>query len=103
MSVAEDLLPDAKRLILSKITIMEELKDITEYIHRDRDIMGGTPVFRGTRVPVQALFDHLNYSSLEQFKKGFPSVTEEQIEAVLYYAEQNLVKNLPLPAHENAA
>lgn len=82
---------------------MEELKDITEYIHRDADIMGGTPVFRGTRVPVQALFDYLKDSTLENFKKGYPHITDTQIKAVLDFAEQFLIKNLPLPAHENAA
>ena len=44
----------------------------------DPDILGGTPVFKGTRVPVKALFDYLedNYT-LEEFLECFPSVTRE--------------------------
>jgi uncharacterized protein (DUF433 family) len=82
---------------------MEERKKITDFVHRDPEIMGGVPVFRGTRVPVQALFDCLKDSSLEEFKIGFPRVTDAQIRAVLDFSEQYLIKSLPLPAHENAA
>jgi uncharacterized protein (DUF433 family) len=47
-------------------------------IVKDPDILGGTPVFRGTRVPVQALFDSLESGeTLEEFLEGFPSVTRE--------------------------
>ncbi|MGH9793821.1 MAG: DUF433 domain-containing protein [Candidatus Acidiferrales bacterium] len=50
-----------------------------QLINRDKDILGGTPVFRGTRVPVQTLFDYLkDGSTLDQFLDGFPSVTREQ-------------------------
>lgn len=82
---------------------MEKIKNITDFVHRDREIMGGVPVFKGTRVPVQALFDHLKYSSLEEFKIGFPRVTDAQIKAVLDFSEQTLLKKLPLPIHENVA
>lgn len=44
----------------------------------DPDVLSGTPVFRGTRVPVAALFDHLAEGDpLEEFLEGFPSVTRE--------------------------
>ena len=82
---------------------MKKSKSITDFVHRDPEIMGGVPVFKGTRVPVQALFDCLRDSTLEEFKIGFPHVTNAQINAVLAFAEKNLIKSLPLPVHENAA
>jgi uncharacterized protein (DUF433 family) len=52
--------------------------------HSDPQILGGTPVFKGTRVPVQSLFDHLKAGdSIEVFLDGFPSVKREQVVAVL--------------------
>jgi len=53
-------------------------------IVRDKDILGGTPVFRGTRVPVQNLFDYLEGGeTLEDFLEGFPTVTREAALAAL--------------------
>jgi uncharacterized protein (DUF433 family) len=55
-----------------------------DVIVRDPDILGGTPVFRGSRVPLQALFDSLETGeTLEQFLEGFPSVNREMALAVL--------------------
>ncbi len=82
---------------------MKKSSKITDFVHRDPEIMGGTPVFKGTRVPVQALFDCLKDSTLAEFKLGFPRVTNAQIKAVLDFSELNLIKNLPLPVHENVA
>ena len=49
-------------------------------VHSDPDILGGVPVFRGTRVPVQSLFDHLQSGdSIDDFLQGFPSVRREQV------------------------
>ena len=49
-----------------------------------RDIMGGTPVFAGTRVPVQTLLDYLEAGdSIDDFLAGFPSVTRVQVIALL--------------------
>jgi uncharacterized protein (DUF433 family) len=46
--------------------------------HRDPNILGGTPVFVGTRVPFQNLFDYLKAgNSIDDFLKSFPSVTRE--------------------------
>jgi uncharacterized protein (DUF433 family) len=57
---------------------------ITKLINRDPEIMGGTPVFRGTRVPVQTLFDWLeDGQSLDFFLENFPSVSRGQAIAVL--------------------
>ena len=53
-------------------------------IHSDPEILGGTVVFVGTRVPVQSLFDHLEAGdSIDDFLEGFPSVRREQVLAVL--------------------
>ena len=57
-----------------------------EVIIIDPEILGGTPVFRGTRVAIQTLFDHLETSSLDDFLEGFPSVSREQAEAVIEWA-----------------
>jgi len=49
-------------------------------ISRHPDVMGGTPVFAGTRVPVQTLLDYLEAGgSIDEFLAGFPSVTREQV------------------------
>jgi len=48
------------------------------------DVMGGTPVFSGTRVPVQTLLDYLEAGdSIDEFLAGFPSVTRQQVIAFL--------------------
>ncbi len=58
----------------------------------DPDIQSGAPVFAGTRVPVQNLFDYLEEGdSLDIFLKQFPSVTREQAIAVLEKARASLV------------
>ncbi len=54
----------------------------------DPQILGGTPVFRGTRVPVKALFDYLRGNdTLAEFLDDFPTVSEQQAQAVLEAAE----------------
>ncbi|HEY0025121.1 MAG TPA: DUF433 domain-containing protein [Longimicrobium sp.] len=53
----------------------------------DPEILSGTPVFTGTRVPVESLIDHLKAGdSLEDFLEGFPGVQREQAEAFLELA-----------------
>jgi uncharacterized protein (DUF433 family) len=60
---------------------LEGLKGI---IHSNPKIMGGTPVFVGTRVPLQNLIDYLEGGeSIEDFLDGFPSVKREQVLAVI--------------------
>lgn len=55
-----------------------------ELINIDSEIMGGTPVFRGTRVPIQSLIDHLQSNiPLEEFLDDFPTVSKEQAIALL--------------------
>lgn len=56
------------------------------------EIMGGTPVFTGTRVPVQTLLDYLKAGeSINDFLDGFPTVTREQVIALLEEAGKQLV------------
>lgn len=58
-------------------------------ITADKETMSGTPVFRGTRVPVVSLFDHLEGgSSLDEFLHSFPSVTKEQAIKVLDFVKE---------------
>jgi len=58
-------------------------------VHRDPEILGGTPVFVGTRVPVKILFDYLEAGdSLEVFLDEFPSVSREQAIAALELARE---------------
>ncbi|HEX8072595.1 MAG TPA: DUF433 domain-containing protein [Pyrinomonadaceae bacterium] len=53
-------------------------------ISRDPEVMSGTPVFAGTRVPVQALFDHLaDEQALTEFAQGFPRVGVQGARALL--------------------
>lgn len=57
--------------------------------HSDPDILGGTPVFSGTRVPVQNLLDYLAAGKpLDDFLDGFPSVSREQAIAFLALAKE---------------
>lgn len=59
----------------------------TDVINIDPEILNGTPVFSGTRVPVETLFDHLESGiSLNDFLNDFPSVTHEQAVQVLELA-----------------
>ncbi|MBI4624891.1 MAG: DUF433 domain-containing protein [Verrucomicrobia bacterium] len=54
----------------------------------DPDLLGGTPVFKGTRVPIKTLFDYLeNNYSLDEFLECFPSVTREMAFRVLKRSE----------------
>ena len=61
-------------------------------VHRDPDILGGTPVFVGTRVPVRSLFDYLEGGdTLDEFLRQFPSVRREQAVAALDLARESLL------------
>ena len=56
------------------------------------DIMGGTPVFTGTRVPAQTLLDYLKAGeSIDDFLDGFPTVTKEQVIALLEEAGKQVI------------
>ena len=70
--------------------------DLKDLITIDNEIMGGQTVFKGTRVPVESLFDHLEAGiSLDAFLEDFPTVTKEQAIAILELANKLLTtKNL---------
>jgi uncharacterized protein (DUF433 family) len=57
---------------------------LTKIVHSDPEILGGTPVFVGTRVPLKSLYDHLEAGdTLDEFLDSFPSVSREQAIAAL--------------------
>ena len=61
--------------------------------------MGGTPVFLGTRVPVQTLIDYLEAGdSISNFLEGFPSVTKEQVIVVLEEAKEKVLADFQNPS-----
>ena len=63
-----------------------------EIISRDPEILGGTPVFAGTRVPIKAIFDYLEAGDdLDEFLDDFPSVSREQAIGILTIARENLI------------
>jgi uncharacterized protein (DUF433 family) len=71
---------------------MMTLRDI---INIDPEIMGGTPVFRGTRVPVKTLFDHLEEGdTIEIFLEDFPSVSRKQAKALLELSMASAIQNV---------
>jgi uncharacterized protein (DUF433 family) len=64
-----------------------------EIIHSDSEILGGTPVFTGTRVPVRSLFDHLEAGdSIDDFLEGFPSVRRDQVIALLEISQERVLE-----------
>ena len=63
-------------------------------VHSDPSILGGTPVFVGTRVPLQNLMDYLDAGqSIDEFLEAFPSVTREQALAVAETDNEELLKS----------
>jgi uncharacterized protein (DUF433 family) len=71
-----------------------EQKDLDRLpITIDPQIVSGTPVFRGTRVPVEALINNLEAGlSLDEFLNNFPTVTREQALQVLEFSKSTLLK-----------
>jgi uncharacterized protein (DUF433 family) len=70
----------------------QELKEI---VHSDPEIMGGAPVFVGTRVPLQNLIDSLEGGeSVEEFLEGFPTVKREQVIAVIEAGKLKILENV---------
>jgi uncharacterized protein (DUF433 family) len=63
-----------------------------QVIHSDPEILSGTPVFVGTRVPAQSLFDYLEGGeTLDEFLRQFPSVRREQTVAALELARESVL------------
>jgi uncharacterized protein (DUF433 family) len=68
------------------------MKALSDIVRSDPEILGGTPVFVGTRVPVQSLFDYLEGGeTLDEFLRQFPSVQREQAIAALDLARVTLL------------
>ncbi len=71
----------AKKL-LKIFYVFEDMK--ADVINISPEILGGTPVFRGTRVPIETLFDHLESGiTIDAFLDDYPTVTKEQVIQVL--------------------
>jgi uncharacterized protein (DUF433 family) len=70
-------------------SIVESAMADAQVVHSDPEILGGTPVFVGTRVPVRSLYDYLEAGdSLDEFLESFPSVSREQAVAALELARR---------------
>lgn len=70
----------------------------------DPEVLGGTPVFTGTRVPIESLFDHLEDGvSLDEFLDDFPTVKKEQAIELLELAEEVLTSNKFAQIYETIA
>lgn len=70
----------------------EQQSRLDQIVWVDPGRMSGTPCFRGTRVPVQTLIDHIEgNATLEQFLEGFPSVTREQAIQFIELGKESLL------------
>ncbi len=83
-------------IVLSKIfaILRYMIKKSSQYvIQSSKDILGGEPVFRGTRVPVRTLIEYLKAGDrLEYFLKDFPTVSKKQALEVLTIAQESFAK-----------
>jgi uncharacterized protein (DUF433 family) len=71
-------------------------------VHSDPEILGGTPVFVGTRVPLQNLIDYLEGGdSIEDFLDGFPTVKREQVIAVIEAGKRKMLETVRGDAHSH--
>jgi uncharacterized protein (DUF433 family) len=71
---------------------VEQQARLDRIVWADPERMSGTPCFRGTRVPVQTLIDHIEgNATIEQFLEGFPSVTREQAIQFIDLAKESLL------------
>lgn len=77
---------------------------VKDYISIDKDILSGNPVFKGTRVPIQSLFDHLEKGiPLNEFLDDFPTVNREQVIAVIEIAGKIMTSKNIKQIYETAA
>jgi uncharacterized protein (DUF433 family) len=71
---------------------------IADLIVRDKEICGGEPVFRGTRVTLRTVLASLaDGDSVEQIIRSFPTISEQQVKAVIAFAAASAQEDLPLP------
>jgi uncharacterized protein (DUF433 family) len=75
--------------------------ELKELISIDPEVLGGQPVFKGTRVPIETLFDHLEAGiSLSEFLDDFPTVAKEQAIAALEIANRLLTSKNVVKLYE---
>jgi uncharacterized protein (DUF433 family) len=80
------------RSVASRVYLATSMTRLSDIVHSDPDILGGTPVFVGTRVPIQSLFDYLEGGEpLDEFLRQFPSVKRDQVLAALDLARATLL------------
>jgi uncharacterized protein (DUF433 family) len=78
--------------------------NIRDYISIDQEILGGQPVFKGTRVTLESLFDHLEKGvTLDEFLLDFPTVTKDQAIAVIEIASKIMTSRNIEKLYETAA
>ncbi len=80
-------------LFYSKVllSIMSDL--LSSIISADPEVQGGAPVFRGTRVPVQSFFDHIEAGdSIDEFLLGFSTVKRDQVIALLEFCRRDALR-----------
>jgi hypothetical protein len=88
--------PFPAELAVAKIWLLGKVPPMKEIVV-DPEVLGGIPVFAGTRVPVRNLFDYLEAGdSLADFLKAFPDVEREQVIAVLKAAKATLLEPQPV-------
>jgi uncharacterized protein (DUF433 family) len=75
-------------------TAMNAIEKLPDVFAQDREVMSGAVVFRGTRIPAQTFFDHLDHGgTVDQFLEWYDGVTREQLESALK------IRSSPNPAH----
>jgi len=81
---------------MSVFDIICPMKGLEKIITSSSDVLGGTPVFAGTRVPVQNLLDCLEEGySIDLFLYDFPTVKRAQVVAVLEAAKREMLETVP--------
>jgi uncharacterized protein (DUF433 family) len=80
------------------------MNKVRDFISIDKEILSGNPVFKGTRVSIQSMFDHLEKGiSLDEFLEDFPTVKKEQAIAVIEIAGRILTSRNIEQIYEAAA
>jgi uncharacterized protein (DUF433 family) len=74
------------------------MNNLSAHVTVDKKGLGGTPVFKNTRIAIKTLFDYLEEESLDEFLEGFPSVPRNVAEAVIQLAAEKFLTAL---ANEN--
>ena len=68
---------------------------MSKVVHIDSEILGGTPVFKGTRVPIETFFDYVQGGEpLSEFLEDFPTVTPEQISELLEEVKSEILPSV---------